>query len=234
MYQTLREDFKFSILVLSGYNKWIRILDNFFINSGTMKKKWVSAVLLFTSLWPAIYAQDPGKEDRMKNFIDDLMGKMTLQEKIGQLNLVTPGGFTATGPVVTKDVEEKIAKGQVGGLFSIFDPASVRRAQDLAVKNSRLHIPLIFGLDVIHGHRTTFPIPLALSYLGYGSDRKMRAYRRHRSFRRRLELDLFTDGRHRTRSAVGKDSGRCRGRSLPGFHGGAGNGERIPGRRPRQ
>jgi beta-glucosidase len=99
---------------------------------------------------------------KMNAFISNLMSKMTLDEKIGQLNLVTPGG-AVTGSVVSKDVDEKIRKGAVGGLFGITGPDKVRQAQDIAVKNSRLHIPLIFGLDVIHGHKTVFPIPLALS-----------------------------------------------------------------------
>jgi beta-glucosidase len=92
-----------------------------------------------------------------------LLAKMTLEEKIGQLNLVTPGGGIATGAVVSQGVEENIKKGNVGGLFGIYGPEKVRKAQDLAVKDSRLHIPLIFGLDVIHGHKTIFPIPLGLS-----------------------------------------------------------------------
>jgi beta-glucosidase len=95
-------------------------------------------------------------------FITNLMKRMTLEEKIGQLNLVTPGG-AVTGSVVSKDVETKIASGQVGGLFGITGPDKIRQAQDLAIKNSRLKIPLIFGLDVIHGHRTVMPIPLGLS-----------------------------------------------------------------------
>lgn len=93
----------------------------------------------------------------------NLLAKMTLEEKIGQLNLVTPGGGMLTGAVVSADVETKIKKGQVGGLFGIYSPEKVRKAQDLAVKGSRLHIPLIFGLDVIHGHKTIFPIPLGMS-----------------------------------------------------------------------
>jgi len=101
-------------------------------------------------------------ETKMDNFINALMKKMTLNEKIGQLNLVTPGG-AVTGSVVSKDVDTKIRNGQVGGLFGITGPDKIRRAQEIAVKNSRLHIPLIFGLDVIHGHRTIFPIPLGLS-----------------------------------------------------------------------
>ena len=92
-----------------------------------------------------------------------LLSRMTLEEKIGQLNLVTPGGGILTGSVVSQGVEDNIRKGLVGGLFGIYGPEKVRKAQDLAVKNSRLHIPLIFGLDVIHGHKTIFPIPLGMS-----------------------------------------------------------------------
>ena len=99
---------------------------------------------------------------KMDAFISKLMSKMTIEEKIGQLNLVTPGG-TVTGSVVSSDVDNKIRKGEVGGLFGITGPDKIRRAQEIAVNNSRLHIPLIFGLDVIHGHKTIFPIPLALS-----------------------------------------------------------------------
>src|SRR5450631_346049 len=105
-----------------------------------------------------IRAQDA----KMNDFINKLMAKMTIDEKIGQLNLVIPGG-AVTGTVVSKDVDNKIRAGKVGGLFGITGPDKVRQAQEIAVKDSRLHIPLIFGLDVIHGHRTMFPIPLGLS-----------------------------------------------------------------------
>jgi len=106
--------------------------------------------------------QAHAQSDKMNSFVNSLMSKMTLEEKIGQLNLVTPGG-AVTGSVVSKDVDDKIRKGLVGGLFGITGPDKVRQAQDIAMKNSRLHIPLIFGLDVIHGHKTVFPIPLGLS-----------------------------------------------------------------------
>jgi beta-glucosidase len=98
----------------------------------------------------------------MDAYISNLMSRMTIDEKIGQLNLVTPGG-AMTGSVVSKDVDEKIRKGMVGGLFGITGPEKVRKAQQIAVDSTRLHIPLIFGLDVIHGHKTVFPIPLGLS-----------------------------------------------------------------------
>ena len=115
-------------------------------------------VFLALVISSAVLAQDA----KMDAFISNLMGKMTIDEKIGQLNLVIPGG-AVTGTVVSKDVDNKIRKGMVGGLFGITGPDKVRQAQDIAVKDTRLHIPLIFGLDVIHGHRTIFPIPLGLS-----------------------------------------------------------------------
>jgi len=123
-----------------------------------MKKLLIAATMLFTLVAVAQTSQDA----KMNAFVSNLMKQMTLDEKIGQLNLVTPGG-AVTGSVVSSDVESKIRKGQVGGLFGITGPDKIRRAQELAVKNSRLKIPLLFGLDIIHGHQTVFPIPLGLS-----------------------------------------------------------------------
>src|SRR6266508_2888678 len=74
---------------------------------------------------------------KMNAFVNSLMGKMTLEEKIGQLNLLTPGWGVPTGSVVSKGVEDKIRKGQVGGLFGVTGPDKVRQAQDLAMKESR-------------------------------------------------------------------------------------------------
>ncbi len=95
--------------------------------------------------------------------VEELLQKMTIEEKIGQLNLLTPGGGVATGEVVSENVGSKIKAGQVGGLFGVAGPDRVRKAQDLAVKESRLGIPLLIGSDVIHGYKTTYPIPLGLS-----------------------------------------------------------------------
>jgi len=99
----------------------------------------------------------------MRAYVDALMKKMTLEEKIGQLNLLTPGGGIVTGAVVSSDVESKIQKGQVGGLFGVIGQDKIRQAQQLAISKSRLKIPMIFGSDVIHGYKTTFPIPLGIS-----------------------------------------------------------------------
>lgn len=79
------------------------------------------------------------------------------------MNLLTPGGGVATGSVVSENVEAKIKAGQVGGLFGVSGPDRVRIAQKMAVNDTRLKIPLLIGSDVIHGYKTTYPIPLGLS-----------------------------------------------------------------------
>jgi beta-glucosidase len=95
--------------------------------------------------------------------VEALLEEMTTEEKIGQLNLLTPGGGIATGAVVSGNVEEKIRSGKVGGLFGLAGPQRIRAAQDFAINESRLGIPLLIGSDVIHGYKTTFPLPLALA-----------------------------------------------------------------------
>ncbi|MCU0370072.1 MAG: beta-glucosidase BglX, partial [Bacteroidales bacterium] len=91
-----------------------------------------------------------------------LMAKMTLQEKIGQLNL--PGaGDIITGQSSNSDIGKKIKEGKVGGILNLKSVDKIRDVQKVAVEESRLGIPLIFGMDVIHGYETTFPIPLALA-----------------------------------------------------------------------
>ena len=102
-------------------------------------------------------------DPKMNTFISNLMKKMTIDEKIGQLNLLTPGGGIVTGAVVSSDVEKKIKEGNVGGLFGVIGVDKIKVAQDFAVNQSRLKIPLLFGSDIIHGYKTIFPIPLALS-----------------------------------------------------------------------
>lgn len=104
----------------------------------------------------------PPPDAKMQQFVSKLMQQMTPEEKIGQLNLVSVG-FDVTGPVVNKDVDANIKKGLVGAVLNTYTPVAARKLQELAVKQSRLHIPLILGYDVIHGHRTIFPIPLGLA-----------------------------------------------------------------------
>jgi len=118
-------------------------------------------VLLFIVVSIDTTAQVP-QDAKMKTFVDGLMSKMTLDEKIGQLNLPGAGDIT-TGQAGSSDIGKKIGEGKVGGLFNIKSVAKIRDVQKVAVDQSRLKIPLIFGMDVIHGYQTVFPIPLALS-----------------------------------------------------------------------
>ncbi len=102
------------------------------------------------------------QDTKMNSFIDLLMKKMTLEEKLGQLNLPGAGDIT-TGQAKSSDIAQKIREGKVGGLFNIKSVAKIKDVQKVAVEESRLHIPLLFGMDVIHGYETVFPIPLGLS-----------------------------------------------------------------------
>ena len=95
-------------------------------------------------------------------FVSDLLSKMTIEEKIGQLNLPTSGDIT-TGAPSNSNVAKNIEDGKVGGLFNIKSVKKIKEVQKIAVEKSRLKIPLLFGMDVIHGYETTFPIPLGLS-----------------------------------------------------------------------
>ena len=103
-----------------------------------------------------------GGKSEMDRFIDDLMGKMTVEEKIGQLNLPVAGDIV-TGQAKSSNVSERIRKGEVGGLFNLKGAEKIRDVQRIAVEESRLGIPILFGMDVIHGYETIFPIPLGLS-----------------------------------------------------------------------
>ncbi|MGQ7869333.1 beta-glucosidase BglX [Sunxiuqinia sp. sy24] len=120
-------------------------------------------VYLIAAVSLMVSCQQQTVETEQDRFVSELMSRMTLEEKIGQLNLITPGGGIPTGSVVSTGVEEKVKAGKVGGIFGIYGPEKVRQAQTLAVEESRLGIPMLFGSDIIHGYKTTFPIPLGLS-----------------------------------------------------------------------
>ena len=123
--------------------------------------RFLLTAVITASAFTAMAAPQADK-DKMDQFIDNLMGKMTLQEKIGQLNLPVSGEIV-TGQAKSSDVAGKIRKGQVGGLFNVKGVENIREVQKIAVEQSRLKIPLLFGMDVINGYETVFPIPLALS-----------------------------------------------------------------------
>ena len=123
-------------------------------------RKYLLSIALFAA--SACLNTAVAQQKGMKEFVDDLMSKMTLQEKIDQLNLMVAGDIT-TGQAMNTQVGGAIAAGNMGGIFNIKGAKEIREMQELAVKKSRMGIPLLVGMDVIHGYETIFPIPLALS-----------------------------------------------------------------------
>lgn len=111
-------------------------------------------------------AQNPASswstDPKINSRVEQILKQMTLEEKIGQLVQYSQGAPTGPGTGRT-DYKELAAKGQIGSIFNLTGAAETNAMQKIAVEQSRLHIPLIFGLDIIHGYRTTFPVPLALS-----------------------------------------------------------------------
>src|SRR5437016_1372339 len=132
------------------------------IRSHTAPLALLAAALVAPACAPASSHQRAGVTPRrspavaVDRRVDSLLSLMTLEEKLGQLNLLSVDGDT-----VSPEQGELIRKGLVGGLLNLTGADATRRVQRLAVEQSRLKVPLIFGYDVIHGYRTTFPIPLA-------------------------------------------------------------------------
>jgi len=119
-------------------------------------------ISIFTFFLCTSSSAQKAADPKMNQFITNLMSKMTLEEKIGQLNLPGAGDIT-TGQAASSDIGKRIREGKVGGLFNIKSVSKIRNVQKVAVEESRLKIPLLFGMDVIHGYQTVFPIPLGLS-----------------------------------------------------------------------
>ncbi|MEG0012437.1 MAG: beta-glucosidase BglX [Muribaculaceae bacterium] len=128
-----------------------------------MKKIFILVAVAALSLSAGAKSQKAPKTIApIDEFVSTLMSKMTIEEKIGQLNLPVTGDIV-TGQAKSSDIAAKIKRGEVGGLFNLKGVDKIKEVQKMAVENSRLHIPLLFGMDVIHGYETVFPIPLALS-----------------------------------------------------------------------
>ena len=119
----------------------------------------VSGALGSAQRSPAQLAMIP---PRASHIADSVLKLMTLEEKLGQITQ-SPAGFGQTGPTVDAAGEQQVRKGQLGSFLGLYGADVTRRMQKIAVEESRLHIPLIFGYDVIHGMRTIFPIPLAMA-----------------------------------------------------------------------
>ena len=120
-------------------------------------------ILLAVACQPENNKKSRGSGDpEMDRFISGLMKQMTLEEKLGQLNLPASGDIM-TGQTKSTGIAAKIREGKVGGLFNIRTVEKIREVQRIAVEESRMKIPLIIAMDVIHGYRTAFPIPLGVS-----------------------------------------------------------------------
>ncbi|HSV89246.1 MAG TPA: beta-glucosidase BglX [Bacteroidales bacterium] len=129
-----------------------------------MKTKWFPfAILIFCFFLSCAPAREKSPEAEMKVFIDDLLARMTIEEKIGQLNLLAGFGDIVTGNTGASVTGTKIREGKIGAILNVRSLDKIREMQRFAVEESRLGIPLLFGLDVIHGYRTVFPIPLGLA-----------------------------------------------------------------------
>ena len=115
---------------------------------------------IIVSISTAVMAQETNNPYKTK--VDSILKLMTLEEKLGQLNLPSSGDIT-TGASQSSNVAKNIEDGKVGGLFNIKTVAKIKEVQKIAMEKSRMKIPLLFGMDVIHGYETTFPIPLGLS-----------------------------------------------------------------------
>jgi beta-glucosidase len=129
------------------------------LNNTSMKSFCGFILLLFLA---ACNTTTKNGQTSIDSRVDSVLNLMTLEEKIGQLNLPSAGAFV-TGAVESSDIAKKIEEGKVGGLFNIKTVTNIKEMQKIAVEKSRLKIPLIFGMDVIHGYESVFPIPLGLS-----------------------------------------------------------------------
>lgn len=155
-----------------------------------------AAALLLTG---AVSAQN----QEMDKFVDGLMSRMTLHEKIGQLNLQVAGDIT-TGQAQDSEVSGKIKAGEIGGVFNLKGVDKIKALQKLAVEKSRLGIPLLVGMDVIHGYETIFPHSVrAFMQLGPQRHRACSPNSRKGGHGRRHQLGVQPYGRHLHRCPLG-------------------------------
>ncbi len=128
-----------------------------------MRKTFVSiGLILLTFLMSCQTGSNQVEVNGFSTKADSIIALMTIEEKLGQLNLPSAGEIT-TGQASNSDIATKIKEGKVGGLFNIRTAEKIIEVQRIAVEESRLGIPLIFAMDVIHGYKTVFPIPLGLA-----------------------------------------------------------------------
>ena len=123
----------------------------------------LAGLTVFTAAAQSTAGPNPQLASKEVNLrVENLLKKMTLDEKLGQLSQYS-AGYAASPGASNRHWDELVARGQVGAMCNVVGAEATKHYQRIAVENSRLHIPLLFGLDVIHGHRTIFPVPLALA-----------------------------------------------------------------------
>lgn len=127
------------------------------------------------------------RRQNIERRVDSVLSLMTLEEKVGQMAQYSCN-WDVTGPVMTGDYETLLKQGLVGSLFNVYTVDGVRKMQEMALSESRLKIPVLFGYDVVHGYRTIFPMPLAES-CSWDLER-MRKSARSRRMRRALPVSL--------------------------------------------
>lgn len=125
-----------------------------------MRNLLIFLTIAVSLIFSACETPQADKKDSMDTKIDSLISLMTIEEKVGQLTLYT-SDMDQTGAFIRKEYENDIKQGKAGAIFNAYGADYTRHLQEMAVNNTRLRIPLIFGYDVIHGHRTIFPVPLA-------------------------------------------------------------------------
>lgn len=121
----------------------------------------ISLLLMLVVSATSAFCQKSTGDQQMNAFIQKLMKKMTLEEKLGQLNLITP--VSKTGPFATKNAMEKLKDGSGGNVYAVMGSPTMIHSRMVLADSTRLKIPLLSGLDIIHGYKTIFPIPLGLS-----------------------------------------------------------------------
>ena len=124
-------------------------------------------ICVITSVTLLAQMPSPGQETgvadkKLNSRVESILQRMTLEEKVGQLVQYSAGQPTGPG-TGRSDYDGMVARGQIGSLFNVIDPHEINKYQKIAMEKSRLHIPILFGLDVIHGFKTEFPIPLGLA-----------------------------------------------------------------------
>lgn len=125
-----------------------------------MNRRFIIIIFITGLFFTSACIDEMRKTENGEDMIDSLIGKMTIEEKAGQLTLFT-SNWDVTGPVMNNNYLQFVREGKCGNIFNAHTVAYNKSLQKVAVEETRLGIPLLFGYDVVHGHKTIFPVPLA-------------------------------------------------------------------------